>query len=72
MAGEEPSYKKGDLLSDAQIERLQMAAAPYYVKAEDVGRAVLFAVTQPIEVDVFEIVIRPARDFSQALQAGRS
>ena len=72
VAGEEPSYQKGDLLSDAQIEPLQTAAAPYYVKAEDVGRVVLFAVTQPIEVDVFEIVIRPARDFSQALQAGRS
>lgn len=70
-AGEEPSYQKGDLLSDALIERLQRAAAPFYAKAEDVARAVLFAVTQPIELDVFEIVIRPAREFSPVLQAGR-
>jgi NADP-dependent 3-hydroxy acid dehydrogenase YdfG len=33
-----------------------------FASADDIARTVLFAVTQPIDLDLFEIVVRPGKD----------
>lgn len=52
-------FQTGDILSDEIIERAHRIVGKAFLCADDVGRAVLYAVTQPITVDVFEIDVRP-------------
>ncbi len=60
MAGLDLQPTPGERLPDEVFERLgdlrKLLGAP-----EDVARAVLFAVTQPIDVNVAEIVVRPPK-----------
>jgi hypothetical protein len=46
------------------LERHQAAMSRILARPEDVARAVLYAVTQPIDVNVFEIVVRPPKQLS--------
>jgi NADP-dependent 3-hydroxy acid dehydrogenase YdfG len=56
--------RKGERLPDEVFDRLQPALRQVLGSAEDVARAVLYAVTQPIEVNVAEIVVRPPRQLA--------
>lgn len=62
--GIEVEVKKGERLPDEVIEKLQPALRRLLCSADDVANAVLYAVTQPIDVNVAEIVVRPAKAIS--------
>lgn len=61
MAGIEAEFKRGERMPDETIPMLQQAARELFASADDVARAVLFAVSQPIELNVFEIEVRPQK-----------
>lgn len=60
-AGMDADFEPGQHIPDALIEKLQAAASKTLASADDIARAVLFAVTQPIELNVFELVVRPQK-----------
>jgi NADP-dependent 3-hydroxy acid dehydrogenase YdfG len=57
--GAQVDFNTGDILSDEVIDQAQGNLAKAFLAADDVARAIHFAVTQPITVDIFEIDIRP-------------
>jgi NADP-dependent 3-hydroxy acid dehydrogenase YdfG len=59
--GAEIEIRKGEKLPDEVIEKLQPMMKQLLGAAEDVADAVFYAVTQPIHVNVAEIVVRPAK-----------
>jgi NADP-dependent 3-hydroxy acid dehydrogenase YdfG len=60
-AGLETEVKRGEKLPDAAVERLQAQLRQVLGHPDDVARAVLYAITQPFEVNVEEIVVRPQK-----------
>ena len=60
-AGVEFEVKPGERLPDEVLDKLQQEMRKLFGNADDVAAAVYYAVTQPIDVNVFEIVIRPPR-----------
>jgi NADP-dependent 3-hydroxy acid dehydrogenase YdfG len=60
-AGVDIEVKPGAHLPDDVIDKLQQATRKLFGRADDVAEAVFYAVTQPIDVNVFEIVIRPPK-----------
>ena len=63
-SGVEVEVKRGERLPDAVFENFPPAMRQTIGNPEDVANAVLFAVTQPIEVNVAEIVIRPPKQLA--------
>jgi NADP-dependent 3-hydroxy acid dehydrogenase YdfG len=49
------------LLPDEVLDRAAAAAGHMLASPDDVARAVLFAVTQPIDLSIAEITVRPAK-----------
>jgi len=64
MTGVQTEIRKGERLPDEVIARLQPLLPQVLGNADDVARAVLFAVTQPIEVNILDIEIRPAKQLN--------
>lgn len=60
-SGIDVEVKQGEHLPDEVIPQLQNRMRQTFGRAEDVANAVFYAVTQPIDVNVFEIVIRPPK-----------
>jgi NADP-dependent 3-hydroxy acid dehydrogenase YdfG len=60
-AGIEEPVPAGQHLPDHVLDRVARAARVTLASAEDIARAILFAVTQPIELNVFEMVVRPQK-----------
>ena len=60
-AGMDVEVKRGERLPDEVMDRLQPMMKQVLASADDVARAVLYAVTQPIDVNVSEIVVRPPK-----------
>ena len=60
-AGVQVDIKRGERLPDEVMEKLQPAMRQLLASAEDVAAAVLFVVTQPIYVNVADIVVRPPK-----------
>ena len=60
-SGVELEVKPGERLPDEVIDKLQRAMRKLFGSADDVAAAVFYAVTQPIDVNVFEIVVRPPK-----------
>ena len=60
-AGVQVEVKRGERLPDEVMEKLQPVMKQVLSSGEDVANAVLFAVTQPIQVNVAEIVVRPPK-----------
>jgi NADP-dependent 3-hydroxy acid dehydrogenase YdfG len=58
--GEEIGPPSGGLFSSAALNRAA-AAGQVLASADDVARAVLFAVSQPIDLSISEITVQPAR-----------
>jgi NADP-dependent 3-hydroxy acid dehydrogenase YdfG len=63
-AGVQAEVKRGERLPDEVMETLQPRLRQLLASAEDVAAAVLYAVTQPIHVNVAEIVVRPPKQLS--------
>jgi NADP-dependent 3-hydroxy acid dehydrogenase YdfG len=59
--GEEIEPSPDGLFPDAALERVAAAAGPVIAHPDDVARAVLFAITQPIELSISEISVQPAK-----------
>ena len=59
--GEELGPPSGGLFPPQALDRAAAAAGPVLASADDVARAVLFAITQPIELSISEIAVGPAR-----------
>jgi NADP-dependent 3-hydroxy acid dehydrogenase YdfG len=60
-AGAEVEVKKGERLPDAVFQQLSQRMQQTLLAPEEVADAVLYAVTQPIHVNVLDIVVRPAK-----------
>ncbi len=63
-SGATVEVRRGERLPDEVLERLQPAMRKLLGNADDIARAVLFAVTQPIDVNVADIVVRPPRQLN--------
>ncbi len=61
VSGVEVELKRGERLPDAVFEKMPAAMRQTLGNPEDVANAVLFAVSQPIDVNVAEIVVRPPK-----------
>ena len=60
-AGIDEEFKPGSHMPDEAIPKLQAAAKPMFASADDIARAVSFAVTQPIELNIFDMEVRPQK-----------
>jgi NADP-dependent 3-hydroxy acid dehydrogenase YdfG len=56
--------KQGERIPDEVLDKLQPMMRQLLGSAESVADAVLYAVTQPIEVNVAEIVVRPPKQLN--------
>jgi NADP-dependent 3-hydroxy acid dehydrogenase YdfG len=63
-AGMDLQVKRGERLPDEVMDKLQPMMKQVLASPDDVARAVLYAVTQPIHVNVSEIVVRPAKQLA--------
>jgi NADP-dependent 3-hydroxy acid dehydrogenase YdfG len=61
LLGEDITPDPDGLLPPAVLERAAAAGGPVLAGADDVARAVLFAISQPSDLNVAEITVRPAR-----------
>ena len=59
--GEDLSPITEGLFPPELLDRAAAAAGPIMAQADDVARAVLFAITQPIELSISQITVQPAR-----------
>jgi hypothetical protein len=59
--GAEIGPSPGGLFPQAALDRAAAAAGQVLAGADDVARALLFAVSQPIELSISEIAVQPAR-----------
>lgn len=64
MAGLEIEVQKGQRLPDELFDSLPSALRNTLGAPDDIANAVLYAVSQPIEVNVAEIVVRPPRQLA--------
>jgi NADP-dependent 3-hydroxy acid dehydrogenase YdfG len=64
MSGVTADVKAGERLPDAVVEALQPRMKQLFASAEDVAGTVLFAVTQPIHVNIADVVVRPPKQLS--------
>ncbi len=65
--GESAAPDMAGKLPDEVIERAQAKAAQMFAHADDVARAVVYAVTQPIALNIFEMVVRPQRGLPESV-----
>lgn len=63
-SGVEVDVRQGERLPDQVFERMPDGMRSILGRPEDVANAVYYAVTQPIEVNVAEIVVRPPKQLS--------
>jgi NADP-dependent 3-hydroxy acid dehydrogenase YdfG len=64
MTGLEVDVKRGERLPDEVFEKLQGPLRQTLGSADDIAGAVLYAVSQPIDVNVAEMVVRPPRQLA--------
>jgi len=57
--GVDIEFATGQVLPDAVIDQVQAAAAQAFASADDIANAVMYAVTQPTTLNVYEMEVRP-------------
>ncbi len=57
------NFNTGDILPASTLEALNARAAALFAAPDDIARAVLYAVTQPYDVNVAEILVGPRKAF---------
>ena len=62
--GMDVKIRRGEKLPDEVLEKLQPMLRQLLAAPQDVAEAVLYAVTQPIQVNVSEIVVRPPKQLN--------
>jgi NADP-dependent 3-hydroxy acid dehydrogenase YdfG len=62
--GADVEVKRGERLPDEVMEKLQPRMQQVLASPDDVANAVLYAVSQPIQVNVAEIVVRPPKQLA--------
>jgi NADP-dependent 3-hydroxy acid dehydrogenase YdfG len=60
------AFQTGDVLPNELLEDLKTRASAIFASADDIARAVLYAVTQPHDVSVSEILVGPRKSFPGA------
>ena len=55
-------WEQGTRLPDDVLEQAQYALKHVLAAPEDIADAVLYAVSAPLNVNVHEVVVRPAKD----------
>ncbi len=63
-AGVEVEVKRGERLPDSVFEKMPPAMRQTLGSPEDIASAVLYAVSQPIDVNVAQIVVRPPKQLN--------
>jgi len=63
-SGLQVEVKRGERIPDEVLEKIQPVMRKILGNPEDVADAVLYAVTQPIHVNIGEIVVRPAKQLA--------
>jgi NADP-dependent 3-hydroxy acid dehydrogenase YdfG len=61
MSGLEVEVKQGERLPDEVFEQIKVSMKQLLGDPEDVAKAILYAVTQPIHVNLADIVVRPPK-----------
>jgi len=64
MTGSDIEVRQGERLPDEVLAKLQPMMKQLLGDPEDVARAVLYAVTQPIEVNILDIEVRPPKQLN--------
>jgi NADP-dependent 3-hydroxy acid dehydrogenase YdfG len=64
MTGVAHEVKQGERLPDELLEKLQPKLQQLLGDPDDIASAVLYAVTQPIRVNVEQIVVRPPKQLN--------
>lgn len=57
-------FRLGEILSDETLQEIQSRAKSIVLDADAIANAVLYAVTQPPDVHVYEIFVRPPKNIS--------
>jgi NADP-dependent 3-hydroxy acid dehydrogenase YdfG len=60
------AFQTGDVLSDQLLDDLRARASGLFAAPDDIARAVLYAVTQPHDLSVSEILVGPRKSFPAA------
>ena len=60
-AGIDAEVKQGDVLPDAVFDTLNERAAAILAKPQDIADAVLYAIQQPITLNISEVTVRPGK-----------
>ena len=60
-AGIDATVNQGDVLPDAVFDTLNERAAAILAKPQDIADAVLYAIAQPITLNITEITVRPGK-----------
>jgi NADP-dependent 3-hydroxy acid dehydrogenase YdfG len=63
-SGVQVELQRGERIPDEVLEKVQPALRKVLGNPEDVAAAVLFAVTQPIHVNIADIVVRPPKSLN--------
>ena len=56
-------FKTGDVLADSTLEALNARASAVFASPDDIARAVVYAVSQPYDVSVSEVMVGPRKAF---------
>lgn len=62
--GIKADIKPGGTLPTEVLDQVAKAGRQFLASADDIARAVIYAVTQPIELNIFEMVVRPQKDLA--------